>query len=58
MAQVAELVFSQNSSSRVLFLFAYLDQPFMRTKHVIFFNSFFSPQFFLFDTYNPMTGNM
>ena len=46
MAQVVELVFSQNSSSRVFFCFAYLDQPFMMTKHVIFFNSFFHRNFF------------
>ena len=34
MAQVAELVSSQNSSLRVLFCFAYLDQLFIRTNHI------------------------
>ena len=63
MAQIAELVFSQNSGSRVLFCFAYLDQPFMRTKLINFvFLRVFSLQIcFLFDTYfdvTAMTGNM
>ena len=62
MAQVAELVFSQNSSSRVLFCFAYLDQPFIRTNHInlVFLTVFFTAIFF-FDTYFDaiaMTGNM
>ena len=48
MAQIAEPVFLQNSSSRVLFCFAYLDQPFMRTNHVNFV--FFTAKY-LFDTY-------
>ena len=58
MAQISELVFLQNSSSGVLFCFAYLDQPFMRTNHVNFV--FFTAKY-LFDTYfddTAMTGNM
>ena len=61
MAQVAELVSSQNSSLRVLFCFAYLDQLFIRTNHINFvFLTVFLLQFF-FDTYfdaTAMTGNM
>ena len=64
MAQIAELVFSQNSASRVLICFEYLDQPFMRTKHInfVFLTVFFLLQIcFLFDTYfdtTAMTQNM
>ena len=36
-AQIAELFFSQNFSLRVLFRFASLDQPFIRTKHITVF---------------------
>ena len=44
MAQIAELIFSQNPGSWVLFFFAYLYQPFMTTKHINFgfFNGFFN----------------
>ena len=47
MAQIAELIFSQNPGSWVLFFFAYLDQPFMTTKHINFgfFNGFFHFKF-------------
>ena len=64
MAQIAELIFSQNPGSWVLCFFAYLYQPFMTTKHInfVFFNGFFSLQIcLLFDTYfdaTAMTGNM
>ena len=65
MAEIAELVFSQNSASRVLICFAYLDQPFMRTKYInfVFLTVFFFllQICFLFDTYfdtTAMTGNM
>ena len=62
MAQVAELVSSQNSSLRVLFCFAYLDQLFIRTNHInLFFLTVFLTAIFFFDTYfdaTAMTRNM
>ena len=36
-AQIAELVFSQNFGSRFFFCFVYLDQPFMIKKHIFLF---------------------
>ena len=63
MAQIAELVFSQNSASRVLICFEYLDQPFMRTKHInfVFLTVFFYFKFVFCLTYfdtTAMTQNM